>query len=284
MEMEPIGIVHSPVTDTHSMPPLGVAAQVEVYEKYAAGLLDIDTNTHVVIVSWMHLADRSTLRLDGVGPDNLPLKKGVFAVRSPARPNPLAISTSRLLRVENNRLFLERLDMIDGTEVVDIKGYTRGGECVFSARSFWDYIPPSQLKPGRAFELILEQARSFHGKLCTGVVAGAKLVAHVAERWDAAPRDEDLVFVASRNVRDSGCLIDAIMGGTGATLGNGRLNIISDGTLRAYWKGKSLTYKPRRRERIGPDEALGLSAYEIFEIEEKSGVADYGGPREGCEA
>jgi tRNA-Thr(GGU) m(6)t(6)A37 methyltransferase TsaA len=256
------------------MPPLGVPAEIEVYEMYAAGLLDIGTNSHIVVVSWLHLADRNVLQLDGVGPDNLPLQKGVFAVRSPSRPNPLAISTSKLVGVQGNRLFLDRLDMIDGTQVVDIKGYTRGGDCIFSARTFWDQVPPSQLKPGRAFEMILSQAENFHGKRCTGIVAGAKLVAHVSEHWDVPTRDEELVFAPSLNARDSGCLIDAIMGSTGAILGNGRLAIDSDGSVRAYWRGKSLSYSPRWKARISPDEAIGLGVNEMFEIAEKSGVPD----------
>lgn len=279
--LEPIGIVNSPVTDTHAMPTQGVPATVDVYQKFADGLLEIESNSHVVVVSWMHMADRGRLQVHGVGPDNVPLRKGVFAVRSPARPNPLAISTAKLLSVEGRRLHLERLDMVDGTPVVDLKGYTRGGECVFSARTFWDYILPSQLKPGRNPELILAQAEAFHGHLCAGVIAGAKLVEHASSRWDVPTRDEGLSFVVERVEGEgdecgSGCVIDAIMASTGATLGNGRLALQGEGQasgpgprVLARSDGRSLTYRPRFRwKRPAAGDLIDREAEDFFEIQE----------------
>ncbi len=271
--MEPIGVVRSPVTDTHQMPPLGVPADVEIYDKYAGGLLGVEGNSHVVIVSWMHLANRRTLQLDRIGPDNVPMQKGVFAVRSPARPNPLAISTARLLKIEGRKLRLERFDMIDGTQVVDVKGYTRGSDCVFSARSFWDLIRPSQLKPGRLFELVLAPAVDFHGGTCPGVVAAAKLVEHAAWHWDIPPHDDSLSFTVGQmgieNDRcGKGCLVDTVIASTGASFGNGRLAMVAGDDVAAHWNGRNFTYRTRWAKEDAAEAMLGRTAEDLFQIEE----------------
>ncbi len=262
MLVRPIGVVRSAMTSTKNMPAEGAPAIVEVFPEYAAGLLSVESNSHVVVVTWLHKADRRTLQLDRVGPDNLPYHKGVFSLRSPSRPNPIGISSARLVEVEGRHLHLERLDTIDGTPVIDIKGYSLGWDAVFSARGFWDMLPASRRDPRLLFDLIRAQAVNFHGESCPGLLVGARMVYDVVSRWDLAPRDPALKFELGAN----GCVVDAIQGATGATFGNGRLTYLGGASFKALLGEKSIAYTPKNLENISASEALEAEAADLFEI------------------
>jgi tRNA (adenine37-N6)-methyltransferase len=124
-EMRPIGFIRSQYTDT-SQVPKGCGARheaegfIEILEEFEEGLLDIEGFSHLFVV-WVF--DRAEgFELAGVPPtDTRP--HGVFATRSPYRPNPLALTVVRLLGREGLRLRVRGLDMLDGTPVLDIKPY-----------------------------------------------------------------------------------------------------------------------------------------------------------------
>ncbi len=123
--MRAIGFVHSPYKNKDQVPK-GPGAKheaegtLEILPEYEAGLLDIEGFSHLYVV-WVF--DRSEgFELTGTPPtDNRP--HGVFATRSPYRPNPIALSVVELLRREGPRLHARGLDMLDGTPILDIKPY-----------------------------------------------------------------------------------------------------------------------------------------------------------------
>lgn len=123
--MRPVGHVRSPYADTREVPK-GLGAQhkaegtLEVLPEFEAGLQDIEGFSHLMIL-WIF--DRSQgFELVGVVPsDNLP--HGVFASRSPRRPNPIGLTVVELLKREGRCLHLRGVDMLDGTPVLDIKPY-----------------------------------------------------------------------------------------------------------------------------------------------------------------
>ncbi len=121
----PIGIVRSPFTDTAGMPiqppgARGVAGTAEVFEEYCEGLKDIQGFSHIWLVYHFHLSTKSLLQdtpyLDDV-------RRGIFAMRGPARPNPIGISAVRLVEVSGCTLRIEDVDILDGTPLLDIKPY-----------------------------------------------------------------------------------------------------------------------------------------------------------------
>lgn len=137
IKYEPIGVIHSPFKDAKGMPiqpsgAQGVKGTVDVFEKYCAGLKDIEGFSHVILVYHFHLSKGYSLE---VKPFMDEKTHGIFAVRGPARPNPIGISTVRLVKVEGRTLHIEDVDIIDGTPLLDIKPYVpdfdhRGGERV----------------------------------------------------------------------------------------------------------------------------------------------------------
>jgi tRNA (adenine37-N6)-methyltransferase len=124
-KFKPIGYVHSPYNDASEVPK-GPGAQhtaegvLEMLPEYEAGLLDIDGFSHLLLI-WVF--DRSEgYELIGTPPtDDKP--HGVFATRSPRRPNPIALSVVELVGREGAKLTLRGVDMLDGTPVLDIKPY-----------------------------------------------------------------------------------------------------------------------------------------------------------------
>lgn len=123
--MDPIGVVRTPFAEVGQIPK-GPGAQhhaegvIEVRPDLEAGLTDIDGFSHLYVI-WVF--DRAgSCELVGVPPtDTRP--HGVFATRSPRRPNPIGLTVVRLLGREGGRLRVAGVDMLDGAPVLDIKPY-----------------------------------------------------------------------------------------------------------------------------------------------------------------
>ena len=135
--MRAVGTVRSPFTETSSIPK-GPGAEhtaegvLEILPELEEGLLDIEGFSHLYVI-WVF--DRSKgYELSGKPPtDDRP--HGVFATRSPRRPNPIGLTVVELLRRESNRLHVRGIDMLDGTPILDIKPYLSS-------------VPPEKLRRG----------------------------------------------------------------------------------------------------------------------------------------
>lgn len=134
---QPIGQIRSPYTNTKEIPK-GFGAKhdaegiLEILPQFEAGLTDIEGFSHLFVV-WVF--DRSEgFELVGTPPiDDRP--HGVFATRSPRRPNPIGLTVVELLRREGKALHVRGVDMLDGTPILDLKPYLSS-------------IPTDQLKRG----------------------------------------------------------------------------------------------------------------------------------------
>lgn len=123
--IHPIGVVQSSLKDLDDCPHQGdegaPEAWIELDPHYSGGLEGIQTGDEVIILTWFHLADRSTLRVHPRGDQRNPLA-GVFKTRSPDRPNPIGIHRTTVIRIEAPaRLLVKPLECVDGTPVLDIK-------------------------------------------------------------------------------------------------------------------------------------------------------------------
>jgi tRNA (adenine37-N6)-methyltransferase len=123
--IKPIGRIRCPYTDTKQIPKgLGATHTMEgildVLPEYAPGLQDIEGFSHLYIL-WV-FDQTQACELTGKTPaDERP--HGVFATRSPKRPNHIGLTVVELVRLEGNALYLRGIDMLDGTPVIDIKPY-----------------------------------------------------------------------------------------------------------------------------------------------------------------
>lgn len=119
-----IGRLRTPWTAREDCPKNSAESRerctIEVDARYAAGLRDLAGCTHVIVLYWMDRAPRHLIRQR---PRHDGESRGVFALRSPARPNPIALSVVRLLAIEGSRLDVVGLDCLDGTPLLDLKPY-----------------------------------------------------------------------------------------------------------------------------------------------------------------
>jgi tRNA (adenine37-N6)-methyltransferase len=119
----PIGIIHTPYYSHENIPiqgtgGKGIKATIEIYPEFSAGLKDLDGFSHIILIYYMHLVGKSSLIVKPFLDDE---KCGIFATRSPVRPNPIGITTVRLIEIKDNRLIVEDIDMIDQSPLLDIK-------------------------------------------------------------------------------------------------------------------------------------------------------------------
>lgn len=95
-------------------------ASIELDPRFAAGLKDIGLFSHAIALYWLHQARRDLIEQL---PSHLTLPRGVFALRSPVRPNPIGLAAVEIVAVENNILRVKNIDCVDGTPLIDLKPY-----------------------------------------------------------------------------------------------------------------------------------------------------------------
>jgi tRNA-Thr(GGU) m(6)t(6)A37 methyltransferase TsaA len=148
--IRPIGVIHTPFSEIDGMPIQPVfsraAGQVEVFPEYAEGMQDVDGFTYVILIYALHRSEGFSLRVKPFLDD---VARGVFATRHPRRPNPIGLSTVRLLSCRGNILEVEGIDVLDGTPLLDIKPYVPDFDLKTDARAGWYDSRPAG-KEGRS--------------------------------------------------------------------------------------------------------------------------------------
>lgn len=131
MNFSPIGVIHSPFKHKNDVDRerhrsesgfAGIEGELEVYPEFSGGLEDIDGFSHLVVIFAFHDSEGGHLK---ARPPHDHKERGVFATRSPRRPNPVGMTVVRFRGRAGRRLKISELDMIEGTPVLDIKPYTR---------------------------------------------------------------------------------------------------------------------------------------------------------------
>ena len=120
----PIGFVESELVNREMAPSQGTEgapdAWIVVNQDVVAGLDGITVGQDVIVLTWLHQSKRDVLKLHPRWDKNNPLT-GVFATRSPDRPNPIGLHEVRILEVIGNRIRVNSMEAINGTPVIDIK-------------------------------------------------------------------------------------------------------------------------------------------------------------------
>lgn len=139
--MRPIGVVHSPFKDRVDAPrqpsaARGVEGSIELFSghNFEQALEDISGFNFIWVVFWFHL---NTTWKPKVSPPRSGLRRGVFATRSPYRPNPIGLSVVELRKVDGLILSVQSLDILDGTPVLDLKPYVPYVDSLPDAKSGW---------------------------------------------------------------------------------------------------------------------------------------------------
>jgi len=139
INFRPIGIIHSPFSSLENMPiqPTSDASgsgYLEIFPEFIEGINDLEGFSHIYLLYYFHQAGQSIL---SVTPFLDKQPHGIFATRAPSRPNPIGLSLVKLVRVEENLIYLDRLDVLDGTPLLDIKPYIPAFEDTETIRLGW---------------------------------------------------------------------------------------------------------------------------------------------------
>ncbi len=123
-KFEPIGYVESEFKEIQHNPDVfrGTVSRIRVLDEYAGGLYRLERLEHLYVIFVFDRAEGYRLVIHPRGDPNRP-ERGVFATRSPYRPNPIGLAVVELLGIEGNVLTVRDLDAIDGTPVLDLKPY-----------------------------------------------------------------------------------------------------------------------------------------------------------------
>jgi len=131
MKLKPIGVIRSPYKEKKDAPRQGryskELSEITVFDEYKDGLQDIERNKHYYILYWQDRAERD--RLMGIPPGKTE-ERGVFSIRSPARPNPMALCLVEIVKIEGNKLTVKWLDALDGSPLIDIKPFWKETDCL----------------------------------------------------------------------------------------------------------------------------------------------------------
>lgn len=259
--IRPIGYVESPWQSTSTVPLGGVAAVIHIKPEYQPALQGISEHSHLWILSWFGQVDRSVLRLPSkLNPDLA--ERGVFGLRSAARPNPIALTLVKLEKVENGRLYVCDLDAVDGTPVLDMKPYFEA-DMVFSPKT--PYLPPRKYKTRKA--LLHKRALAHHGEQCLGLELAVKMALLVEKHFGQLQSPELKLMVDG-----DACLADVLQGVTRARLTkpNRFFYRNNDQCTTVQWikagEGLSITVRPD----IDLNAATQLPEEELFIVKEFS--------------
>lgn len=136
---KPIGVIYSPYKKLEGMPiqpsgAIGVQGKIEVSSEYVDGLADLDGFSHIILLYVFHKVSQVKL---SVKPFLDSTNRGVFATRAPTRPTPIGLSIVKLDRIEGNTLYIENVDVLNVTPLLDIKPYVPGFDHYPQARIGW---------------------------------------------------------------------------------------------------------------------------------------------------
>lgn len=209
--IRPVGIVHAQPSSPSEVSIYGLRKDscIEVFPEYREALTRIEENSHLWILLWFHEADRSMLKMSPGINRSLP-EYGVFSLRAPHRPNPIALTHVYLERSEGSYLYVSGLDAIDGTPVLDIKPFHEG-DIIFEPRT--PYMPPA--KPAMRRDRFFRQALEHHKEICIELWMGVRMALAAEECLGHLNREDVLVEVTG-----SRCLADVVQGLSRARLAN----------------------------------------------------------------
>lgn len=148
----PIGVIHSPFTHVDGMPiqPTGETSApgtAEVDPEFAEGLAGLEGFSHVILVYHLHKSRGVDLI---VKPFLGSEQHGIFATRAPTRPNPIGVSVVKLREIEGHVLYLDNLDVLDGSPLLDIKPYVPAFDAPGPVKVGWLEAVQNEVKSTKA--------------------------------------------------------------------------------------------------------------------------------------
>ncbi len=195
---------------------------IEIKEEFKEGLYRIEESEYIEVLFYFH----KSKNYDLITTTYFGEEKGVFASRSPRRPSNIGVSKVRLLKREDNKLFVKGLDAIDGTPVIDLKPYTSKHDNIDEEKNRLNYLknnPRNDIIPlvkNNKLEELLILSGTLHGHYCPGLSMGVICSVYAINKINLFSDGlEDILAIIEIN----SCFADSIQYITGCTVGNNSL-------------------------------------------------------------
>ena len=259
-DLKPIGVVQSAVKHAQDMPLQGVPAVIKVFDEFIEGLSGIEGDSHINVIGWFSKAERTPLvvRPRKINPELD--ERGVFSLRSPTRPNPLSLSATRLIKVEGSLLYVEPLDLIDGSPVIDIKPYSSGWDAIFWARDVHSSFITRHMERADVLVELLREGFNFHGEKCGAIGVAARIAYDASQTLNANVRDFCLRLPQDINPH----VADGLIGISRATMGNARLTFSDDQIVLVSAGSTSASYLVLEVPNVSAREVLEMYSEQLF--------------------
>jgi tRNA-Thr(GGU) m(6)t(6)A37 methyltransferase TsaA len=139
IKLKPIGIIHTPYKEPSGMPiqgkfENGVKGRIRLFPEYQAGLKDVSEFSHLVLIYYFNRSKEERLVAKPFLEDK---EHGIFAIRSPHRPNHIGFSIVKLEKLKGKTIVFSEVDILDGTPLLDIKPYVKHFDSRCKVRNGW---------------------------------------------------------------------------------------------------------------------------------------------------
>jgi tRNA (adenine37-N6)-methyltransferase len=156
----PIGIIHSPFTELSGMPIQPTSGNsatgyIDIYPEFVEGLKGLDGFSHIYLIYHLHKATQAKLTIT---PFLDTETHGVFATRAPSRPNPIGLSLIKLVSIDQARIHIEQIDVLDGTPLLDLKPFVPTFEDGEDIRIGWLAKASKSVQDARADHRFLKKS------------------------------------------------------------------------------------------------------------------------------
>lgn len=154
LTLRPIGTIQTPFETIENMPiqprgAVGIRGQIDLFPEFADGLKDLDGFSHAILLYHLH-------KVEGFNLMPVPFldteQRGIFATRSPKRPNAIGLSIVKIVQVENNVIDIENVDMLNETPLLDIKPYVPEFDVYTDVKAGWFEKAKGEVRSKRSDE------------------------------------------------------------------------------------------------------------------------------------
>jgi tRNA-Thr(GGU) m(6)t(6)A37 methyltransferase TsaA len=234
MNFVPVGIVRNEIKERPAMTVFGVPSTIEIFEQFADGLLHFEKHSHIWVLAWLDQTGRDALQVTprGIREQGSAGLHGVFSLRSPTRPNPIGLTAAKVLRRDGNHIEVDRLDFMDGTQVLDIKPYLVTRDMIYAAEN-------AQIGRPASVDAIRESLLLQGAQFCGSVTPDVETAADVLARFRAEQlefRDPEQWKIEVPQSRPG--LADALMAMTRVRFAGGSIRLVEGNDLRIEADGQ----------------------------------------------
>lgn len=187
IDITPVGHVRCGVKRRHDMSMGGVPSTIDIEPQFRAALTGLKACSHIWVLCWFDQADRTVLKARPRKISSTAKARGVFAMRSPDRPNPVALTCARLVKIKGLTLTLDCLDAADGTPVLDIKPYSKGIDCVPVAAATDFSAKYRKLDDNALARQLAKMARNYTAAITPEVIKALALTLAYIRKTGLAP-------------------------------------------------------------------------------------------------